>query len=242
MYRIKYSDDEINKLWNEYTYKRNIGLKKKANRLLDKLIEYINNLECTSRQEFVYFLCTQKFEKQIDLTLQQPLILKIVFPTLLASIEDRQMPQLRWLYQLRFFDRDAIKKIEEKMGTYSEYNILKLANEVAPDDLKTVQLLLNLYLDNLWFGSHHMPEYILIGRSDVESVKNKITDLFDKYSNSGIIKNKLISNFKYYVDLYNDWFSFHEKEQKITFREWCIQENKNYSWVKSYYYKKGRYR
>lgn len=91
MYRIKYSDDEINKLWNEYADKRNIGLK-------------------------------------------------------------------------------------------------KVANKIAPDDLKTVKLLLIYYLDKLWFGSHHMLDCILIKRNDVEIIKDKIEKLFCRYSCSGIIR------------------------------------------------------
>lgn len=47
-----------------------------------------------------------------------------------------------------------------------------------------------------------------------------------------------ISSYKYYIELYNDWFSFHQNKDEITFNEWCILSGKQYSWGKAYYYKK----
>lgn len=179
--------------------------------MLNNLIEYVDNLENEGIEKFVYYLCDLKFEKNINLIFQQPFALKVIFPVLFKSIENRQMPQLRWLYQLEMYDPIAIERIEEKLGSDSKLAILQLANKIEPNDLQTVKLLLDYYLYFLWFGSHHMPEGILTNKIEVEQTKNEIQNLFSAYCNSGIIDDQLIRNYTYYVELYNDWFLFHNK-------------------------------
>lgn len=98
MNKINYSHDEITKLWNAYAEKREIGLKKEANKLLENLITYLNNIDKDIREDFVNHICSLKFEEDVDITFQQPLVTKVLIPVLIPSIEMKIMPQLRWLY------------------------------------------------------------------------------------------------------------------------------------------------
>jgi len=238
MLKIEYKNNTITELWNEYANKRNCGLKKEANKLLDNLIKYISALDYKERAEFVSYLCNLKFEQYIDITFQQPLISKIIFPLLVDSIENKEMPQLRWLYQLNFHDLNFIEVMESKMGYYSPGSLLKMANQIMPSDLKTAGLLLEHYFYSFWYGSHHMPDFVLIEEKEVEHIKGEIESLLRQYKNSGVITNEILNDYRYYTELYNDWFNFHRAKQDITFIEWCNRENKQYSWVRAYYYDK----
>jgi hypothetical protein len=238
MHKIEYKDNQITKMWNVYANKRNSGLKKDANKLLDNMIKYINDLDYIEKVEFVNYICNMKFNQDIDITFQQPLISAVIFPALVNSIENKEMPQLRLLYQLNVQDLNCIKEIENKMGNYSPSAILKMANQIMPSDLKTVSLLLEQYFYCFWFGSHHMPEYVLIEEKEVDFIKGEIEGLFSQYKNSGVITDKVLADYRYYTELYNDWFNFHKVKQEITFKEWCNREEKKYSWLKAYYYNK----
>ncbi len=236
MYKINYTNDEITKQWNAYANKRNMGLKKDANKLLENIITYINNLDNGCREDFVNYICNLKFDEGVDITLQQPLVTKVILPVLLPSIEMKKVPQLRWLYLISQGNLNCIKIIEEKVGAFNTADILNLANQIDPDDLNTVKLLMYFYLHELSFGSHHIPDGILIDKEYFDFIKAEMQKLISKYQDTDAVSQDFINAFNHYYELYNDWFYFHTNKQEITFEEWCIKQNKNYTWIKTYYY------
>lgn len=239
MYKINYPDNNITKIWSEYQEKRNLGLKKEANKTLNKLIAYILNLNNEKQSKFVDYICSKKFEEEEEFHLQFPLVSKVIFPHLLSAIDQKKMPQIRWLYQLKFYQDYAIRLIEEKVGTeFSDEKILKLANQISPNDEKTIKLLLDLYFDSLWYGSHHFPEFILLNKKIVIQILSDLKSIIKKYCDSELINNDLIADYEYYEKLYYDWFKFTESKEDLNFEEWCKKNNKNYTWVKSYYYER----
>jgi DUF4097 and DUF4098 domain-containing protein YvlB len=93
-------------------------------------------------------------------------------------------------------------------------------------------------MDGLWFGSHHLPEYILINEGEVNVLFNKVNNLIEKYESRIENIESILEDVNYYNDLYKSWFKYKSENRKISFREWCKDNEKNYSWVKAYYYDK----
>ncbi|SFB31163.1 hypothetical protein [Clostridium frigidicarnis] len=234
---IEYSDVEITSLWNDYAETRNIGLKKIANIKLNKLIEYLESKSKDDKRKFVEYLCNERFEKENIKDFQQPIVEKIILPIIVDAVENDEMPYLRWIYQLQLYSCCNYRNIYN-IEYYNSEDILTRANNIDPSDIKTVILLVKVYMDRLWFGSHHLPEYILIEDKEVKFLLEKLNLLLDKYKNKIDSIKFILEDMKYYKDLYKSWFKYKSENEKITFIKWCENNEKTYSWIKSYYYDK----
>ena len=234
---IEYSDVEITSLWNDYAGTRNMGLKKIANKKLNKLIEFLESKSRDEKQKFVEYLCNERFEKENIKDFQQPIVEKLILPIIVEAVENDQVPYLRWIYQLSLYSCCNYKNIDN-IEYYNSEDILIRANSIDPSDIKTVILLVNVYMNSLWFGSHHLPEYILIEDKVVNSLLEKLKLLLDRYKDKIDNIKFILEDMKYYDDLYKSWFKYKSENVNITFVEWCENNRKTYSWVKSYYYDK----
>jgi hypothetical protein len=234
---INYSDEEITKLWNDYADNRNQGLKKIANKKLRDMINFINLKNKDEIKQFVDFICIERFEKGNIKDFQQPLIEDLILPILIEGVEAEIMPYLRWIYQLKLYSNSNYKKIDN-IEYYNSEKILVKANLVDPNDISTVILLMTLYIDSLWFGSHHFPEYILFEKEYVDELLNKSSKIIETYEEKSLILSGMIKDIEYYKDLYGSWFKYKNECLNISFTEWCVLNNKNYSWVKTFYYDK----
>lgn len=234
---INYSDEEITKLWNDYADNRNQGLKKIANKKLRDMINFINLKNKDVIKQFVDFICIERFEKGNIKDFQQPLIEDLILPILIECVEAEIMPYLRWIYQLKLYSNSNYKKIDN-IEYYNSEKILVKANLVDPNDISTVILLMTLYIDNLWFGSHHFPEYILFEKEYVDELLNKSSKVIEAYKEKSLKLSGMIKDIEYYKDLYESWFKYKNECLNISFTEWCVLNNKNYSWVKTFYYDK----
>ncbi|WP_315119711.1 hypothetical protein [uncultured Clostridium sp.] len=234
---IDYLDVDISSLWNNYAETRNKGLKKIANIKLKKLVEYLESKSKDDKRKFVEYLCNERFEKENIKDFQQPIIEGIILPVIVEAVEHDEMPYLRWIYQLHLYSCCNYKNIDN-IEYYNSEDILIRANKIDPSDIKTINLLLKLYMDRLWFGSHHLPEYILINEKEVKNLLNKTNHLLEEYENEINDIRCILEDIKYYDDLYKSWFEYKSKNTDITFIEWCESNKKTYSWVKSYYYDK----
>jgi len=227
----------ISSLWNDYAETRNKGLKKIANAKLKKLVEYLESKTKEDKRRFVEYLCIERFEKGNIKGFQQPIVENIILPVV-EAVEREEMPYLRWIYQLQLYSCCNYKNIEN-IEYYNSENILIRASEIEPSDIQTINLLLKLYIDRLWFGSHHLLEYILINEKDVNDLLNKINHLIEKYGNRIEDIRYILEDIKYYDEVYKSWFKYKSENKSISFSEWCEDNKKNYPWVKVYYYDKG---
>lgn len=232
---INYSDLQITALWNDYANTRNKGLKKVANNKLRKLIQFVNSKEKNEQQAFVDYICNEKFEKENIEDFQQPLIEGLILPTIIQKVENEEMPYLRWIYQLNI-NNFICKIVADKIGYYNSEEILIKANKVDPNDMKTVYLLIDVYMYDLWYGSHHLPEFILIDEKDVNGSLNKVDEIVKKYESKINCADDIYMDIKYYKDLYTSWFTYKGENTDLTFDEWCKSNNKVYSWIEAFYY------
>lgn len=229
-------NDTINLLWKDYMDTRNLGLKKQANKLLLNIVKYINSLEENEIHDFVFYIGDLKYNKMENILIQFPLMKSIIFPRIFAKCKEHEMPYLRWLYQLEHIDNECSNEIYDYFD--NGFSILELAHEIDENDLICVKLLIDAYFYSLWYGGHHFPDFILIEKSHVDELENKLKKLFEKYKDSALVTQDLIDDLSYYVNMYSDWFYYNDIIKGDDFAGWCISNNKNYSWVRSYYYSK----
>ena len=233
---IDYSDLEITKLWNDYADTRNKGLKKIANNKLKKLIEFVNFKDDHEKKEFVDYLCNERIENENIEDFQQPLIVDLILPVIIPMVNMEKMPYLRWLYQLNIYNSLIYKKYDNLLQYYNSEEILIKANKIDCSDIKTVTLLIDMYMHDLWYGSHHLPDFILIDEKDVNNLLSKVSEIVKKYESHINCANSIYEDIKYYRDLYESWFTYKCENLDLTFDEWCKRNNKDFSWVSAYYY------
>ena len=232
---INYSDEELTVLWNDYATTRNKGLRKVANQKLRDMINFINLKSKDKIKEFVDFICIERFEKENIKDFQQPLIEDLILPILAEGVEAEEMPYLRWVFQILVYGNINYKNIDN-LDYYTSDEILIKANLIDPNDMKTVLILINLYIGRLSFGIHHLPEFILCEKEEVDELLNKSNNLIDRYKDKLSMLSVMIEDIEYYKDLYESWFKYKNECSEISFTEWCVINNKNYSWVKAFYY------
>ncbi|MGO0901836.1 hypothetical protein ACYZFO_11165 [Clostridioides difficile] len=235
MNTIDYEDKQITTLWNEYANTRNSGLKKLANKKLDLMIEYILTLPEIKQKHFITYICKERFDKNNIKTFQQPLVVKLIFPIVKEAILNEEMPFLRWGYQLDI----PISLNSEEYIYYSSENMLKDALKLDSKDIKSVELLLNKYIDELWFSSHHIQESVILStKANIKYDLDEMDKLLTKYEENLDSYSEYLKEKTYYQELYNLWFQYDETNKNISFPEWLEIRGYNYSWCNVFYYKK----
>ncbi|MDI0267446.1 hypothetical protein QIW52_15780 [Clostridioides difficile] len=232
---IDYEDKQITTLWNEYANTRNSGLKKLANKKLDLMIEYILTLPEIKQKHFITYICKERFDKNNIKTFQQPLVVKLIFPIVKEAILNEEMPFVRWGYQLDI----PISLNSEEYIYYSSENMLKDALKLDSKDIKSVELLLNKYIDELWFASHHIQESVILSaKENIKYDLDEMDKLLTKYEENLDSYSEYLKEKTYYQELYNLWFQYDETNKDISFPEWLEVRGYNYSWCNVFYYKK----
>lgn len=233
MNTIDYEDSKITTLWNEYANTRNSGLKKLANKKLDLMIEYILTLPESKQKNFVTYICKERFDKNSIKTFQQPLVVKLIFPIVKKAILNEEMPFLRWGYQLDipiFLDNEEY---------YSSEDMLKDALRLDNKDIKSVELLLNKYIDGLWFASHHIQESVILGtKENIKYNLDELDKLLTKYKERLGSYSEYLKEKTYYQELYDLWFQYDKTNKDISFPKWLEIRGYNYYWCSAFYYKK----
>ncbi|NMS91832.1 hypothetical protein HGQ85_18070 [Clostridioides difficile] len=235
MNTIDYEDSKITTLWNEYANTRNSGLKKLANKKLDLMIEYILTLPESKQKHFITYICKERFDKNNIKTFQQPLIIKLIFPIVKKAILNEEMPFLRWGYQLDI----PVFLNSDEYTYYSSENMLKDALRLDNKDIKSVELLLNKYIDELWFASHHIQEsFILNTEENIKYDLDEMDKLLTMYKENLDSYSEYVKEKTYYQELYDLWFQYDETNKDISFPEWLEIRGYKYSWCNVFYYKK----
>ncbi|KPI53258.1 hypothetical protein KW95_03580 [Clostridioides difficile] len=235
MNTIDYEDKQITTLWNEYANTRNSGLKKLANKKLDLMIEYILTLPEIKQKHFITYICKERFDKNNIKTFQQPLVVKLIFPIVKEAILNEEMPFLRCGYQLDI----PISLNSDEYTYYSSENMLKDALKLDSKDIKSVELLLNKYIDELWFASHHIQESVILStKANIKYDLDEMDKLLTKYEENLDSYSEYLNEKTYYQELYNLWFQYDETNKDISFPEWLEVRGYNYSWCNVFYYKK----
>ena len=223
---------EIEVDWNLYRDLRCSGLKKQANKVLLTVVKKIENIGSNSFKDFLYSLCEQGLGKDYIHKIQHPIFLRCILPLLVAGVNENSAQEI--IYVVKANASGFSKEIYDSIGDISNRELLRRAELTEPENKTVTNLLLADYIQELYFGAHHLPDTLI---TDIESAKAIIKEASEIIvKNEGIIEKKLVESYKYYSDLYNDYSSWNKGNQACNFSTWCKENKKEYSWVKAYYY------
>lgn len=220
------SDDKSLKYlsFREFCSLKDKGLRKQSFVVLQTFLNEAKQWTTEKQHEFIIWLfelieVSDNFQHVLVHQLEEQFI-KPIFKTWMDNNNDSR--PYRWFgmflnteYRLVYLQ----KAIE--LGGYSEQNAL---NKVI--DLK---------LYSLWFSFHHISENTYLGEiNEDRHLHEEIQDLMANVQDENI-KAQIKVDLDYYNNLINDWEEFNIAKHD-NFVEWCIERNRNYDWVKSYYY------
>lgn len=202
--------------YNKYYEMRSSGLKKQANEELERLMNYFDSLSHKTKSEICYELCTLYLDEKAILEIQFPLSHRIT-EILAEDCHENKIPQLRWYYQLTGDKTMLIKAMEQNNR-----------------DERTVNLMVDAILYDLWFGSHHMPYCCLLDHEKSDRLLKMVEEI------SGYMKlsDEVMEEYNYYLNLYNDWWTFEKEQSSKGFLDWCVKHKRKYDWVLQYCYNK----
>lgn len=210
---FRFNDMYFSEMFHHYQVTRSKGLKKQGNKMLEELMLYFDQLSQEDKEAICYELCRLREKGELK-TLQYPLSRRVC-DILRKDCQENKMPQLRWYYEIT-----------------NDTEILEKAYHHPDCDDMTVKLMGDYYLYYLWYGSHHMPDYCLLENEQESSrVLQQLSDLIKKHNPLEFTKEYL-----YYRQLYSDWWLYQLGKYTYSFAEWCTQHNRNYTWIKAYYY------
>lgn len=199
------------------------GLKKIANREIAKLMLEFDNWDLRQQKAILFELCDEICDKENSkyrCMLQKfPYELSKRMSKILYQVSDEYgMPYLRWCYELCGHDREVLRK----------------AYEHPLCDEKTANYYFNIYLDDLWFGSHHFPEYSLMTEEAYHAAIGYCEEIVAQHA----IKKELKKEYAYYKRLYEAWWAYEKSGHKYNFQEFCQDQELKFEPVVAYYYKK----
>lgn len=224
---------EIRFDWQNYIELRDQGLKKQANKVLMNVVKKIEGIGLNYFKGYLYSLCDKCLGGDDSNRIQQPLFVRCILPLLLEDVQAKSTQAIIYVIKANFdgFGREIYNAI----GDFNHCDLLKIALETEPNNNIAINLLASDYIDTLYHGAHHLPECLII---DLDTAKSLIFE-----SSEFILKNidhldkELVESHRYYCKLYSDYNSWHSGAYSYDFTEWCEKNNREYSWVKSFYYK-----
>ena len=213
MYNFK--DNYFSNEYNRYCELRNKGLKKQSNKVLEELMLYFDGLNEDTKKEICTEFCVLRFEKN-KIEDFNFFLSKRILEFLEHACIQNQMPHLRWYYQLTN-DRERLKKAYQHIEC----------------DEKTVYFTFDCLMSDLYWGAHHFPKCCLFEETVIHRLLVESQNFIEKHTVSKEQKEEYL----YYKALYNDWWTYQSGNFDCSFDEWCINQNRDYKWLITVYYK-----
>ncbi len=135
---------------------------------------------------------------------------------LIRESDKNKMPQMRWTFQL--FGKYYNPHDPECMN--NPQHILEQTYAHAQWDQQTVDLYFNEQINHLWWGQHHFPEMRIITRDAFEHIVGTANKILSEKP----VAHSLVTEFEYYVKLYQIYFRWEENGKSEDFHELCKKE------------------
>lgn len=220
--KFDFKDENLNNLWIDYQEKRERGLKKEANRILNRVIKELEQRNYELKNGFVKTLLGKIYEEGIEFELQYLILKKIILPVLIDELKKKNMPAIRWLYQIPYIDMQSISEIESLVDEGEVYEeLLLLALEIDSEDKTTQKLIIKYYIDYLGYSIHEIPFGLLCKIEEGLLVISKAYDIVNKskFDYSRINKTKEVLNL--FEILITEWKNYKSQNTISNFHQWC---------------------
>ncbi|GMQ57235.1 hypothetical protein AN1V17_16300 [Vallitalea sediminicola] len=230
--KINTNDKNLNKIWLEYAKAYNSGLKKRSKKLMDDVIVYLKSADKNLLELFADYCSEAKYDKNPDLIIQYPLVKEVILPYLIEKSQQKSPIHMRWLYMFMRTDKVFYKLVVNEFG--NPFQLLLESYDLNPHDRITIDTIMKGYINDLWYGSHHIPEGVIYEKDYCITLLSDFKDFLERLPIK--LKEKYSSEYQYYYNLYTDWYTFKDLNIHMNFVDWCCQHNKKSDFVKSYYY------
>lgn len=218
--QITTNDDVLNKLWIEYATIFNKGLKKQSKVNLNNLLLYIKSVDENDVELFVDCYCKAKYDNGEYIMLQFPLIEKVFLPYAIMKVHEKSTIHMRWAYLLMKEDIKFYTTIEKEFG--NPFKLLLRSYELNPNDELTIKVIMNSYINDLWYGVHHMPQGVIYTRECSMALLNEVGEFVENLPSK--IKESYVIEYQYYNILYREWYSYVDSNTNISFDKWCVEK------------------
>ena len=217
----------------EYLKLSEIGLRKKAIQASKDFAKEAKNWSFEKRKKFLLLLHDN------SMSLNYILDVYLCIPTLIEWIQNEPENYLACRYMGIYSQgpdlTDCLNKnnLFQDVGHLAEFFFTK-ALELNSQDNISRNKLIDIYFDFLYYATHHLPDgYIGTVNEEISFLPN-LNKLINELPESDQ-KNDLLRDYNYYKSLLDD-YSEYLKSKESDFAKWCTDRNRNYQWVKSYYY------
>ncbi len=221
----------VNEL-NHYIEVYEKGLKKQANKEIAHTVNHLKECNNEEVDSILFRFLTEYCDQGIWSVFESrgngdiPFALKEFVRTWIAErCEKKNMPELRWYYEMFRNDR-----IGYKFAT----GYLEDAYNSDKCDQKTVDLLFDSYLDILAWGAHHFPDGCIIEKSTQDNAFKKCESIMKEKN----VSEHLVHRLYYLNSLYACYEKYKEDGKVKDFEVYCKERDLEFHYNKAYYYEK----
>ena len=220
--------DELNHYLDVYEK----GLKKQANKIVEHTVILLKDSELQEVDSIMFRFLTEYCDQEIWSVLAKrgngdiPFALKEFIRTwITVRCEKKNMPELRWYYELFRNDRIGYKYARGYLD--DAYNSEKC-------DQKTVDLLFDSYLELLAWGAHHFPDGCIIEKSTQDNAIRTCERIMEEKN----VNEHLVHELYYYKSLYDCYEKYVEDGKVKDFEVYCKDCNLEFHYNKAFYYER----
>ena len=223
---------EIESDWERYKGLRSSGLKKQANKALLTVIQTMEKKGLEYFKVFLYSLCEEGLGGHYESKVQHPMFVRCLLPLLVSGVKSKSAKEI--IYVVKARSSGFGKELYESIGDIPDRDLLKIVLSTEPNNQTALNLLAADYIEELYFGAHHLPEVLITDLSVAKSVSEELAKLI--LSNKSLINESLVTKYSYYTRLYEDYEIWLNGQHTYDFAKWCERNKRTYSWVASYKY------
>lgn len=218
--------------WNRYLALIESGLKKQANKVLLQVVKTIEEQGPANFKAFLYDLCEEGLGYNYASKIQYPIFVRCILPLLVDGLNAGSATEIIYLVQARAAGFSAV--IFDAIGLIDDRDLLKRALVSEPENITAKNLLVHDYIEELYFGAHHLPEVLITDLETANSVIRESAEFILK--NRDVINDRLVEEHQYYSQLYKDYEEWLSGNHDYDFAQWCEKNKRKYGWVQAYYY------
>jgi len=220
--------------WSRYVQLRESGLKKQANQALLTAIEKIEKSQSTEVKEFLLSLCDVGLGQRPEQRIQHPIYARCILPLLLNGLKENSAREITYIIRSRYCG--FAKEVYNAIGDIDSKDLLRAALISDPNNTDVINLLVKNYVEDLYFGAHHLPEALIVDLGYAQELLQESADFISRHRYQ--VSAQLIEEYKYYSALYSDYAEWESSRGTLDFAAWCTLHKREYTWVTAVYYDK----
>ncbi len=206
---------EIEQLWEDYVAAERVRVRHEALRALERFIEALLRLPAADWHPWARQLSHRLIDAREDIPVRFPFFREVLFPALLAGLEDSVSGSARWLAgfaQLLYKSPACRDRLPENLR--SEFDLLERAIHDDPSDTAAKKRLLSIMRSRFDYALHELPTGVLYGHNGatVEECAELLEELsaYERLSIEMVAEEEdreLIAQARFHIPAYRRYLS-----------------------------------